>query len=580
MITIETYDILLVKLSRQQYEGDEEMKTAVALADIYLRLSREEANSGESQSIANQRNIIRQYCKDNNITVVREFVDDGFSGSDFRRPGFQNMLKHIDTGLVNTVITKDLSRLGRDMSESSYYAESFFPEHDIHYIAISDGFDSEQVNMMAPFQFAMNDVYLRDCSRKIKQVLGQKRERGEYCACPPFGYMRNPKDRTSIIPDPQTAPIVQHIYELAVKGHSAHAIANILTDKAIITPLKYRVLYRDNFCDRGASRATDRWNHTTVKRILKNQVYLGHTVLGMTKKASVKSKKKVHIPQEEWAITYNTHTPLITQEEYDIAQHYMGMNTKSWNDYDNVRKSIFNGLIFCEHCGSALCSSGSVYKGERVKYWYLSCLNIPKRSANHCEHGARIKYSALVEIVKADLNQFISLSKEDTDEIIDAAIKESSKNAYQDKDSLQSIEKRIGDIDNIILKLYNDNALGRITDEQLSLMIEKLNKESASLKERAKEIRRKSDKMPIDEAYKAFFSLIEQYNHIDELTPEIVRTFIERIEVGEKILPEGYTVASHDIPYRQNIKIYYRFIGKIGEDEKTFNQDALPSKIA
>ena len=576
MITIETYDILLVKLSRQQYEGDEEMKTAVALADIYLRLSREEANSGESQSIANQRNIIRQYCKDNNITVVREFVDDGFSGSDFRRPGFQNMLKHIDTGLVNTVITKDLSRLGRDMSESSYYAESFFPEHDIHYIAISDGFDSEQVNMMAPFQFAMNDVYLRDCSRKIKQVLGQKRERGEYCACPPFGYMRNPKDRTSIIPDPQTAPIVQHIYELAVKGHSAHAIANILTDKAIITPLKYRVLYRDNFCDRGASRATDRWNHTTVKRILKNQVYLGHTVLGMTKKASVKSKKKVHIPQEEWAITYNTHTPLITQEEYDIAQHYMGMNTKSWNDYDNVRKSIFNGLIFCEHCGSALCSSGSVYKGE--KYWYLSCLNIPKRSANHCEHGARIKYSALVEIVKADLNQFISLSKEDTDEIIDAAIKESSKNAYQDKDSLQSIEKRIGD--NIILKLYNDNALGRITDEQLSLMIEKLNKESASLKERAKEIRRKSDKMPIDEAYKAFFSLIEQYNHIDELTPEIVRTFIERIEVGEKILPEGYTVASHDIPYRQNIKIYYRFIGKIGEDEKTFNQDALPSKIA
>ena len=131
-----------------------------------------------------------------------------------------------------------------------------------------------------------------------------------------------------------------------------------------------------------------------------------------------------------------------------------------------------------------------------------------------------------------------------------------------------------------ILKLYNDNALGRITDEQLSLMIEKLNKESASLKERAKEIRRKSDKMPIDEAYKAFFSLIEQYNHIDELTPEIVRTFIERIEVGEKILPEGYTVASHDIPYRQNIKIYYRFIGKIGEDEKAFNQDALPSKIA
>lgn len=556
------------------------MNTAVALADIYLRLSREEANSGESQSIANQRNIIRQYCKDNSITIAREFVDDGYSGSDFRRPGFQELLRHIETGLVNTVITKDLSRLGRDMSESSYYAESFFPEHDIHYIAISDGFDSNEVNMMAPFQFAMNDVYLRDCSRKIRQVLENKRKRGEYCACPPFGYMRDPKDKTAIIPDPSTAPIVQYIFELATKGHSAHAIANILTDESRITPLKYRVMYRDNFCDKGAARATDAWNHTTVKRILKNQIYLGHTVLGKTKKASVKSKKKVSIPQEEWTITYNTHTPLITQEVYDTAQYYIGMNTKSWNKYDRVRKSVFNGLVFCENCGSALCSSGSVYKGEREKYWYLSCQNIPRRSAHHCEHGARIKYADLVEIVKSELNHFISLSKEDIDDIIGFAIKSNSMNIYQEQDSLNSIEKRISDIDNIILKLYNDNALGKITDEQLSSMVLKLNNESTSLKERAKKIQKKANEFPIDEAYKTFFHLIEHYNHIDELTPEIVRTFIERIEVGEKILPDGYKVASHSIPFRQNVRITYRFIGSIGTNERAFNEKESTSKIA
>lgn len=556
------------------------MRTAVALADIYLRLSREEASSGESQSIANQRNIIRQYCDDNHITVVREFVDDGFSGSNFVRPGFQQLLSHIDTGLVNMVITKDLSRLGRDMTESSYYAESYFPEHDIHYLAISDGFDSEQINLMAPFQFAMNDVYLRDCSRKIKQVIKQKRTRGEYCACPPFGYMRNPNDKTSITPDPNTAHIVQHIFQLAVKGYSCHSIANMLTDEEYITPLKYRVMYRDNFGEKGAAHATDIWNHTTVKRILQNQVYLGHTVLGITKKASVKSKKKIRLPQDEWIITRNTHPALVTQEEYDTAQYNMGMNTKSWSQFDNVRKSVFNGLIFCENCGSALCSSGSVYKGERVKYWYLSCLNIPKRSANHCEHGARIKYADLVEIVKSELNQFISLSKEDIDEIIDHAVKESSKNTYQDKDSLMGIEKRIGDIDNIILKLYNDYALGKISDEQLSSMIAKLNKESATLKDRAIVLRQKAKEQPVEEAYKAFFSLIEQYNHIDELTPEIVRTFIERIEVGEKILPEGYTVASHRIPFRQNVRITYRFIGKIGADERAFNETDLSSKIA
>ena len=556
------------------------MFAAVALADIYMRLSREEAKSGESQSISNQRNIIRQYCQDNNITIVREFVDDGYSGSNFTRPGFQEMLQHIDTGLVNTVITKDLSRLGRDMSESSYYAETFFPEHDIHYIAISDSFDSNEVNLMAPFQFAMNDVYLRDTSRKIKQVINQKRKRGEYCACPPFGYMRNTNDRTNIIPDPNTAPIVQHIFELATKGHSAHAIADILTDESAITPLKYRVMYRDDFCEKGASRATDTWNHTTVKRILKNQVYLGHTVLGKTTKVSLKSKKKVNIPPEDWVITYNTHEPLITPEEYDTAQYYMGMNTKSWSKYDNVRKSVFNGIIFCEHCGSALCSAGSVYKGEREKYWYLSCLNIPKRSNNHCEHGARIKYSDLVEIVKSELNQFISLSKDDINEIIQSAIENNAKNVNHEKDSLNSIEKRLSDIDKIILKLYNDNAHGKINDEQLSSMIEKLNKESSSLKKRAKEIKKKTDEPYIEDAYKAFFNLVQQYNHIDDLTPEIVRTFIERIDVGEKILPDKYKIASHNIPYKQNIKIKYRFIGNIGKDERAFNQDNSPTKIA
>ena len=267
------------------------MKTNLKLADAYYRLSVEEANGGESSSITNQRSIVRQYCEDNGITIVKEFVDDGFSGSNFDRPGFSQMIAHLKDGLANMVITKDLSRLGRDMTESSYYAETYFPENQIHYIAISDNFDSNEVNIMAPFQFAMNDVYLRDTSRKIKQVINQKRTKGEYCACPPFGYMKN-KDGTALEPDPKTAPIVQKIFAMAHDGKSARAIATALTESGDITPLKYRVLYRDNFGERGAARAVDEWNYTTVKRILKNPVYLGHTILGKTKKASLKSKKE------------------------------------------------------------------------------------------------------------------------------------------------------------------------------------------------------------------------------------------------------------------------------------------------
>ena len=213
------------------------------------------------------------------------------------------MIAHLKDGLANMVITKNLSKLGRDMSESSYYAETYFPENQIHYIAISDNFDSNEVNIMAPFQFAMNDVYLRDTSRKIKHVINQKRTKGEYCACPPFGYMKN-KDGTALEPDPKTAPIVQKIFAMAHDGKSARAIATALTKNGDITPLKYRVLYRDNFGERGAVRAVDEWNYTTVKRILKNPVYLGRTILGKTKrpvsnqKRNLPCRKKIGLSQK------------------------------------------------------------------------------------------------------------------------------------------------------------------------------------------------------------------------------------------------------------------------------------------
>lgn len=544
------------------------MKTNLKLADAYYRLSVEEANGGESSSITNQRSIVRQYCEDNGITIVKEFVDDGFSGSNFDRPGFSQMIAHLKDGLANMVITKDLSRLGRDMTESSYYAETYFPENQIHYIAISDNFDSNEVNIMAPFQFAMNDVYLRDTSRKIKQVINQKRTKGEYCACPPFGYMKN-KDGTALEPDPKTAPIVQKIFAMAHDGKSARAIATALTENGDITPLKYRVLYRDNFGERGAARAVDEWNYTTVKRILKNPVYLGHTILGKTKKASLKSKKKLAVPEENWFITENTHTPLVTKEQFDQAAYFMGMNTKNWQGYEKCRSSIFNGLTFCAHCGGAMCSSGTVYKGERMKYWYLSCNNIPKRSKNHCEHGARIKYTDLLEIIKADLNQLISLSDKDKKEIIKQAIQRSGQvNIYENsEDNKSAIKGRIDTIDRIIMKLYNDYAAGTISEDVLNTTASKMSDEVAKLKKQLSEIERKqSNGNEITNNYEKLFALVKQYEHIDELTEEIVRTFIERIEIEEKVLPDNKKIAGKNVPYKQKITIYYRFIGNFQEN--------------
>ena len=237
----------------------------LALAFAYLRLSIEEANKGESSSITNQRAIVQNYCRQHGLTLVREFVDDGYSGGNFDRPDFIEMMRQLDQGKANTVITKDLSRLGRDMRESSYYAEQFFPEHGIRYIAIADNFDTEQDNIMAPFQFAMNEVYLRDGSRKVKDVLRNKRENGSYCACPPYGYRKNPTNRDQLIPDEMTAPIVQRIFKRAGQGASCLTIAEELNLDDVIPPLKYRVLYRDEFSEEGAAHASDTWKHTTIK---------------------------------------------------------------------------------------------------------------------------------------------------------------------------------------------------------------------------------------------------------------------------------------------------------------------------
>lgn len=298
------------------------------LAFAYLRLSREESQAGESSSITNQRMIITKFCEDNGLNLVREFVDDGYSGGNFNRPGFQEMISELKKNAVKVVITKDLSRLGRDMIESGFYAEKYFPENGIRYIAIGDNFDSESENMMFAFNLAMNETYLREVSRKVKEVLKAKRQDGLYCACPPYGYKKAENNKNQLVPDDNTTPIVKRIFNAAANGDSSRKIAQDLNTDGVLPPLKYRALYRDKFSEKGAARVSDLWNYTTVKRILKNEVYLGHTVLGKSRKASIKSTKKLSMAKEDWSITKNTHEPLVSEEIFKKAQHNMGKGTR------------------------------------------------------------------------------------------------------------------------------------------------------------------------------------------------------------------------------------------------------------
>lgn len=538
--------------------------TSLSLAYAYYRLSQEEAQDGQSSaSIINQKKIVEAYCAQRGIVLLDSFVDDGWSGSNFERPGFQQMMKALQAGKANMVITKDLSRLGRDMREASYYAEQFFPEHQIHYVAIADNFDSELENIMAPFQFAMNEVYLRDGSRKVKDVLRMKRSKGEYCACPPFGYKKDPRNRDRLIPDEETAPIVAQIFQRSAAGDSCIKIAQDLTAAGVITPLKYRVLYRDNFSDTGAARATDCWNYTTVKRIIKNQVYLGNTLLGKTRKASIKSRRKISIPQEDWAITSNTHEPLVDQMTFDKAQANLGKGSRDYRQYDHVRKSIFGGIAVCSRCGYSLCSSGTVYKGEREKYWFLSCNHKSKRFENPCE-GVNIKYADLLEVVRQDLNSLIKLSDKEISKLVNQVLEEindeSAKKVREAK--IEKAKARLNVINRTIGKLYTDNAEGKLADSRLEVMVADLEKEASGLEKALEVLCAPPPDDDIRSNYKRFFDLAKQYSTIEVLDRDTLLTFVEKIEVGPKILPDGYVRAPRkNATYQQSVKIYYKFIG-------------------
>lgn len=553
--------------------ADREKKTFA-----YLRLSREEAQSGESASIKNQRLMITNYCTQHGLNLVRTFVDDGWSGGNFERPGFQEMMRELEKGRADIVITKDLSRLGRDMVEASYYAEQYYPEHGIRYIAIADNFDTEHENIMAPFQFAMNEVYLRDGSRKVKDVLRTKREQGQYCACPPYGYKKEKGNKNHLVPDEVTAPVVKRIFRQAANGDSSRRIALDLNQDGIIPPLKYRVLYRDDFSEVGASRMSDIWNYTTVKRILKNRVYLGHTVLGRSRKVSVKSKKKVALPKEDWAVTENTHEALVTTEIFELAQENLGHGASCYKAYDHVRKSIFSGIAVCSKCGYSLCSCGTVYKGEREKYWFLSCTHQRKELANPCD-GVRIRYADLVEVVRQELSYVISLSDDQIQAMAKAAI---DREVSEDNLALKKVQRektkaRLAVIDKMISKLYLDNAEGRLADNRLEKMVADLEAESDQLSQQMEDLNPVEIAADIQRQYDQFAEHIRRYTDMTTLDREKLVTFVDRIEVGPKILEGGAVKVTHrNQPYRQSIRIFYRFIGELNTENA---ERALPIAV-
>ena len=328
------------------------------------------------------------------------------------------------------------------------------------------------------------------------------------------------------------------------------------------------MLYRDEFSREGAARASDLWNYTTVKRILKNPVYLGHTLLGKSKKVSVKSKKKVPVPRDGWAVTEHTHPPLVTQQLYERAQQNLGRGSRDYRAYDQVRKSIFSGIAVCARCGHSLCSCGTVYKGEREKYWYLSCTHQRQDIAEPCA-GVRVRYTDLLEVVRRDLNDLLAMTDAQMEQMVEDALRRFGSEEARKAKKLrrEQAEARLLIIDKMVGKLYLDNAEGRLDDDRLQRMVADLEKETTGLKATLAELSESSPAQDVEENYRRFFALAREYTQVPELNRDILLTFVEKIEVGPKEYSEGTVKATHrNQPYRQSIRIFYKFIGEMQEE--------------
>lgn len=538
------------------------MKRSEKITALYCRLSQEDLQAGESGSIQNQKIILQKYADDHNFFNTRFFVDDGFSGVSFEREGLQAMLKEVEAGNVATVITKDLSRLGRNYLKTGELIEIVFPENGVRYIAINDNVDTaREDNEFTPLRNWFNEFYARDTSKKIRAVKKAKAQRGERVNGEiPYGYIADPNDRNHLLPDPETVHIVKKIFELYVQGLRMCEIQNWLRDNKVLTVSELR--YRRTGSARHPRPQLGliyNWPDKTIYDILTRKEYLGHTITGKSYKVSYKSKKTKKIPESEQYFFANTHEPLIDQETFDLAQKRIATRTRP-TKVDEI--DLFSGILFCADCGYKMYVMRGAGTLER-KHAY-TCGNYRNRARqNTCCTTHYIRKSVLMDLVLSDLQRVLAYVKNNERDFVAVAEKygsiEAEKSTASEQSELTAAKTRLSELDVIFRKLYEDSALGRISDKQFVVMTSGYDEERETLSKKIAELENAlNDRKERKNDVGRFVKLVRRYSEINELTYEIVHEFIDRILIHE-LDKETNT---------RKIEIFYNFVGKIDSGDR------------
>ncbi len=424
-------------------------------------MSREDGDKQESESISNQRNILQRYIKENNLNFLKEYVDDGVSGTTFDRPGFCKMLQDIENKTINMVITKDLSRLGRDYIKTGFYIEDYFPKNNIRYVAITDGIDTyidSTNNDITPFKAIMNDMYAKDISKKIRSVLKEKQQRGEYmCSIPAYGYKRHPSIKNKLIIDEQVRNVVEKIFNMYANGHGSSEIVNFLNSNKYLSPAGYR----KTGCIKDENKTNYNWNEVTLCNMLKNEVYIGNTVQNKKTIISYKVKKVKNVDKSQYIRVNNTHEAIIDKDTFEKVQCIIekrGTNTRPKYDY------LLRGLLYCYHCKRKLQIVLKKNSKRNAKlHPYITCSNAKEKGCypiniNYEKFEKHIIY-VVRKIVQIYADKEVFYSIYENCQTKTYSVREEYKKRIYDTD------KAISRINNNLDKMYTDKLIGVLQEE-------------------------------------------------------------------------------------------------------------------
>ena len=529
---------------------------------LYMRLSRDDEKYGDSVSIETQRVILRQFASDNNLHVVDEYVDDGWSGTNFERPDFKRMMDDVEAGKINCIVTKDLSRFGREHVMMDYYLEFMFPEKHIRYIAVAENEDTEKgLSDFVPFKNLFNEWFAKDTSRKVKAALRAKHAAGErFSAYAPIGYKKDPDGKNTIVVDEETKWIIEKIFDLAAHGYGSARISQVLYNEKVPTPGYLQYTRYGKFAHIYADAPLEKsytWTLAIIKSILKDETYIGNTIHQKQSNISYKNKKVVRKPEEEWVRIENTHEPIISKDVFYQVQQQIAARRRKMKD---ATTQIFAGLLKCADCGWAMSYGFNASVSHPFAHYTCTKYRQYRQKGGECTNHY-IRYDVLYAYVLERIQHWAVRAEKDEEKLLEDLLKSGDREraALIKKQTAEpkKAEKRKTELDNMFAKMYEDWASGRITESNFNMLSQRYQKEQEEQEQKIQTCKAElaAERQTVEDAQK-WVELIKQIGVPKELTAELLNTLIEKIIIHQATQDEfGFR--------QQEVEIIFRFVGKI-----------------